>query len=733
MNRYIGTLALLTVISIGMSTAQLRDYRLHKRGMLHESVFNTGELGRAYDQGNGGSVPGVPSFEWPGNSGVTIDGVKYNGQNNSFGGGLHLAASPADTNGSIFAFCGGAGSSSPEVVVGKYSFPFNLTRTENYPLTSTGAVNPNFNPNEAEEIITATWGTPTGLTITRTSRAWSYPEYDDFIIYEYEITNTGNRDAYPATIESYATVFDVMVGFAYGFTPSMFGYERKFNRWSYSDYEANDLRARWDRNRWLNYTVDRDGKPDPQYYVPWATENRYGGGLLSPQAVGFLPLYYDTTHLADRFDSKIPSTDSAIVWDVNGNLKQPFLNRLETSNMRIAKINPYFEIASSRKNAPYRNTGVYGTDWVGRGSFNTRQSKKFGVGRIMVFGPYTIKFGETIRFAIAQVAGYGAARLEQTAAGMKDEGGSCGELCGESADAPFFPVPNWKQELTYGSDNTVYGSNYLSTYPLPQYVNSTTTVTVREVADRAIEVYRGIPYVSHDSIQFWPEQSPSQGVYQVPIPVPSPVLRTSNSALSENEIIWGTSVESFTTPRLAGTLSFYEVFKSNHPLGPWKRLDSVGIADPRYFSNGEYKLVDADTKVGESFYYSLLSVDQNGNRSARTNIKLHKTQIGGTVDLEQVFVVPNPFIVRGGWSGTTDAGNEATDKIGFYRLPKECTIRVFSYSGQLIQTIYHENELYSAEYLQVTRNNQSLASGVYFYVIETPDGKKTHGKFVIIQ
>ncbi|MFA6540061.1 MAG: T9SS C-terminal target domain-containing protein [Bacteroidota bacterium] len=723
---------LLTMLITASAGAQLRDYRIHKRGMLHETIYNTGELGRAYDQGNGGSVPGVPSFEWPGNSGVIIDAVKYNGQYNSFGGGLQIAASPADTNGVIYSFCGGAGSSSPEVVVGKYSFPFSLDRKENYPLTTGGLPNANYDPDEAEEVITATWGTPGGLTVKRTSRAWSFPDYDDFIIYEYEITNTGNRDANPNTIESSADIYDAMIGFAYGFTPSMFGYERTFNRWNYADFESNDLRARFDRNRWLNYTIDRNGKPDPQYFAPWASDNRYGGGLLSPQAVGFLPLFYDTTHLAVRSDSRIPSTDSAIVWDVNGNVKQPFLNRLETSNMRIAKIQPYFDVSNSRKNAPYRNTSVYGSDWVGRGSFNTRQSKKFGVGRIMIFGPYTIRFGETVKFAIAQVAGYGAARLEQTRSGLKDEGGSCGELCSESADAPFFPVPNWSKDTTYGADNTTYGSNYLSSYSLPVYVNSS-TVTIRDVADRAIEAYTGTPFIRHDTIPFWPEQSPDHGLYKLPVPLPSPIMKISNSALAENEIIWGTGVENFTSPRLVGSLRYYEVYKANHPLGPWTRLDSIAIGDPRYFAGGEYTFKDADTRVGESFYYSLVSVDIHGNRSARTNVALHQTQIGGTEDLEPVYVVPNPFIVRSGFAGTTAGGNDANDKLGFYNLPKHCIIRIFSYSGQLVQTIHHDTELYSTEWLQVTRNNQVSASGVYFYVVETPGGKRNHGKFVIIQ
>ncbi len=82
----------------------------------------------------------------------------------------------------------------------------------------------------------------------------------------------------------------------------------------------------------------------------------------------------------------------------------------------------------------------------------------------------------------------------------------------------------------------------------------------------------------------------------------------------------------------------------------------------------------------------MLSVDTRGNRSGRTNITLHSTQIGGTETLENVVVVPNPFVVRSGFTGTTADGGDAGGKIGFYNLPKHCTIRVISYSGQLVQT-----------------------------------------------
>ena len=50
------------------------------------------------------------------------------------------------------------------------------------------------NDNEAEEIIISKWTTERGLTITRKARAWSYPDYDDFIILEVVIENTGDNN-----------------------------------------------------------------------------------------------------------------------------------------------------------------------------------------------------------------------------------------------------------------------------------------------------------------------------------------------------------------------------------------------------------------------------------------------------------------------------------------------------------------------------------------------------------
>jgi hypothetical protein len=725
----------MVVTAVGAVSAQMRDYAIHERGMMRQTIYNTGEIGRAYDQGAAGSVRGIPSMEWPARSETIIDATLHHGQYNSFGGGVYVAGTRTDTAATLISWCGGIN----ETVTGRFTFPMSVRRSENYPVLPDGSLNPGYNPQEAEEIIISQWGTSNGFTVTRTSRVWSLPDYDDMILYEYEFEYTGNVDGDPSTIETTLPLNDALFGFAYGFGPSMLGYERKFKRWNAADFQALDQFPRFDRTRWMNYNLDRDGKPDPLYYMEWASSQKNGGGLLSPQAVGFLPLYYDTLHLARKGETamQVLSSDTANVWDDHLHVKQPFLNRMETSLLSIAKMTPYLDMGQQRKNNPYRDLGAFGPDWVGRGSYNWRQSQKFGVGHIMVFGPYTMRIGDKVRFAVAEVAGYGAARLAETEAGLKDEGGSCGELCGEAtttATNAFNPVPNWSKPITYGGvDGLMYthGSTYLNSFPLPQYVNSG-VVTVREVADRAIQLYTGQPLLDYDSTQFWPERSPDKGVYLIPLVVPAPGIKVGNTSQAENRIVWSPAVESFTSPSLRAPFSHYEVQKATHPLGPWQRLDSVGRADPRYYKSGTYELIDRATRVGEAFYYAILSVDQQGNKSGRTNIKLHQTQLGGTESLGQVVVVPNPFVVRSGFAGTTSTGGDAGSKVGFYNLPRTCTIRIVSYSGQLVETLVHDTELYSTEYFQVTRNNQVMASGIYFYIVETPDGQRTHGKFVII-
>ena len=134
-------------------------------------------------------------------------------------------------------------------------------------------------------------------------------------------------------------------------------------------------------------------------------------------------------------------------------------------------------------------------------------------------------------------------------------------------------------------------------------------------------------------------------------------------------------------------------------------------------------------KIGETRYYSVTSLGDSTIQSGRTNITSHEKNIGPVDKMSEVFVVPNPFRIESGFGG--QAGAE--DKIGFYGLPEKCTIRIFTYSGQLVETIEHNDPVYSTAWFQVTRNEQEIASGIYLYVISAPDGDEKSGKFIVIK
>ena len=142
--------------------AQQRTFETHVRSMLRQTIYNTGELGRALEGSNStevGIAEGNSALEWPPNSRLTLDGVVYYGQHNGLGSGLVLRANVRGTY--EFRACGGItdGSGNQTAIAGVYVIPGEITRTENYPVRSDGSLNASYNPDEAEEIIVAKYVT----------------------------------------------------------------------------------------------------------------------------------------------------------------------------------------------------------------------------------------------------------------------------------------------------------------------------------------------------------------------------------------------------------------------------------------------------------------------------------------------------------------------------------------------------------------------------------------------
>jgi len=716
---------LFSVLTAAVALPQSRDYKVHSRGMLHQTVYNTGELGRAFDAGSTGIAGGYPpSLEWPPNGYEIIDRKEYDGQHSSLGGGVYLGVTKAGQR--VYAFCGAVSDNNGKTVPveGVYSTPISIERRENFPVLSSGALNLSYNPDEAEEIIVSKWSTPTGITVSRTSRAWSFPGYNQFIIYEYEFQNT-----------SQDTLKDAFIAWTYGFAPSMFGYERKFNRWAEGDYRSNSF-ARYDLHRYMAYNHDRDAKPDTALFDTWSKDGNRGG-LNSPQAVGLIVLHYDYDHLSVKgnTDLVVNTDEDKVIWDENNKVKQPYLLRTENANLYYTKVMAWLD-NQSRKTGPFKgssdsaNFSDNNYYWIGRAKNTFKLSYTQPACRGYGFGPYRLNPGETAKFTVAEVVGYGPGRASDSV--YKDLGGST--LGSSETGSGLHPVPSWYKALSYPEvqNPSSIGSNYLQAHPLPWYVNPD-VVSIRDVADRAIQMYTGNQLIKWDSLQFEPKTTPEKGVYRVKIPIPSPIIRVENTTSATNKIIWGPQVESFTSTRLSSPFSHYLVMRALHPLGPWTLIDSVGRRDIRYFKDSVYVVSDYASDLGVEVYYAVYSVDSLGHKSGFTNMTEHTTQAPSVQTLGKVYVIPNPLVVTNGRTGSAQGG-DVSDQIGFFGLTKKCTIRIFSFSGQLIQTINHDSDGYSdVSWFQISRNHQMIASGVYFFTVEdAATGKRAKGKFVII-
>lgn len=790
-------LLLSALLCLAAQAQQPRSFETHTRGLLHQTVYNTGELGRALEGSNSSTV-GIPeetsALEWPPNSRITLDGKLYFGQHNGQGSGLVLRARVGSTY--QFRACGGItdGSGNATTIAMVYVLPHSIRRIENFPVLSNGSLNPEFNPDEAEEIIIAEYETmpPMHLSITQTSRAWSYPGYDAMIITEYDIVNQDTID-----------YTDGFVMSQNAFSPSAFGLMRKYGVWNESSTTSRSREeyCRYNFSRFMTYVHTRDGFPDvntstgTSYFDQWSTPGNRGG-LDSPQAIGVLPLHYDYAHLQSKSQTVYVVGDSGRVWDANGKFKQPYttetngnrnqeMSRTIALGLDITVHNPQginnANVKSSATSdsaywtnfyAPYgvapfpgamvdqAKNNEFRLYWYGRMKPRSQSASGYtgAFFHYMSFGPYMFPKGEHLKFAIAHVVGYGPGVAADSV--WRDAGGASASTTGF-----FNPVPSWYNTVTYPNLCTVagvpqlMGSTYLQTHELPWYVtagkginriDTAKVISLRDVADRAIQMYTGDPLTKYDGIQFKPENTAATGSYRTTyIPFPAPQMVVENGVDTKNRVVWGPQVEGFKSlpnvqsavaaGRMRAGLSHYIVLKSPDGLGPWVKLDSVGLRDPRYYNvdavtyPNQYVYRDDASILSENYYYCVVSVDSLGGRSGMTNLTYHMTQKGAVQQLGgKLYVAPNPLVLTSSFGGSTREG-DIKDKIGFYGLPKRAKIRVFSYSGQLVGEIDHNSDVYSHEWFQISRNSQRIASGVYFYVVEDLDrGDTATGKFVII-
>lgn len=95
----------------------------------------------------------------------------------------------------------------------------------------------------------------------------------------------------------------------------------------------------------------------------------------------------------------------------------------------------------------------------------------------------------------------------------------------------------------------------------------------------------------------------------------------------------------------------------------------------------------------------------------------------------KIHTVPDPYYVTNALE--TSANNKVLE---FVNLPSQCIIRIYSVSGILVRVLTHNDPTNGGMTVWDlrNRNNQFVASGVYFYHVEAADGRTKIGRFTVV-
>jgi hypothetical protein len=204
-------------------------------------------------------------------------------------------------------------------------------------------------------------------------------------------------------------------------------------------------------------------------------------------------------------------------------------------------------------------------------------------------------------------------------------------------------------------------------------------------------------------------------------------------------------------------------------------LDSCRLAVPDTIDGVPYQYRYTVTGLRDGFEYfaAVTSYDLGTNQigSLESGISQNKTMAipalapGETpdprvyphFDPDKVYVFPNPYRVEARW----DVGEKVRDHyLWFTNLPRECTLRIYTLSGDLVYETQFDGATNAGEGTRglydpnreldvkaptlsgttlawnlITRGGQAAATGLYLFSVEDQTGKRPRavGKFLIVK
>lgn len=727
-------LALPLIFLLVSQVEAQQNFATHTRGKLWETLYNWGYIGDPgfwdYTEITGiGFFPGFAGYDYPDDelkaNGYITDANFHNARS-----GPWIIAKDAITlippgytpqhKDFLFFHSSMATLTDDYGIVSGDIMPFK--RTENY------SNKPGFNPLLPEEMNYVEWATTTGITVKQRTMSWSFPGYNDFIIYDYVFKNTGDL-AIPSAgvIKHYEqTLNEVWFAFHSELAVSTkgmlnFHYNPIFQNsaapaggfgWhpgsGYSDYwvvqnDQSDGEGLFFYSR--DYNGGREPVPGDKYGLKpnWQDQLRKVSGmppeLQDPSGFGFTFLYRTTPSGGD------PNDPDPTHFSIYSDEAEKFgVKTVDTQSFGPAVFS-YGQIYDFMKtDHRVSNTGDLYCMYTGS------------------YGPYTLAPGDSVRIIVAEVAGTldlhevyrgdpdhmlksftedymndsVAADMHRNIQAVRNAfkwgfGAKVNgiDLAADVPDSP--PSPNCKAiNSSYGGDTAIIAVQWDKLAEGVQYTDGSSQIFFDGATDLSgYRIYRGVD---------------KRGIWDLVADIPR----------SDFNKYWDVQLNEYSykdyTVQFGYDYYYYVQAYYANPR-PWTSANGTIVNDLPELTSGDY------------------------NRTPLTSAK------PGPVDLTKegwdVFVAPNPYI-----EGDPEHSFPSAYKIEFRKLPEKATINIYSISGDLIKVLHHAPDSYgnlagSIAWDQRSDSGLLVAPGLYIYVVQSETegtkGERTTGKLMIIR
>jgi len=102
--------------------------------------------------------------------------------------------------------------------------------------------------------------------------------------------------------------------------------------------------------------------------------------------------------------------------------------------------------------------------------------------------------------------------------------------------------------------------------------------------------------------------------------------------------------------------------------------------------------------------------------------------------LADVYVVPNPYIAFSEAEEPAKLPNRRGEQqLQFRNLPRECTVRIYTITGELVETLNKNDDSSILGWNLLTYEGQRIAYGVYIYHVDAPGIGEKIGRFAVIK